>query len=94
MLLQVKVERKPEAALGKPAWAAMTCRATIRKQPGRRFALIDILSLRPASSERGEPKLNEPAPEHKSVRVKVPAKAGDQKTTLVFEMVYEGKAKK
>ena len=53
-----------------------------------------ILSLRPASSGDGElPKLAEPAPEHKSVRVKVPAKAGDEKTSLVFEIVYEGKGK-
>src|SRR5436190_1583011 len=39
-----------------------------------------ILSLRPASSDASEmPTVNEPAPEHKSVRVKVPAKAGEEK---------------
>ena len=33
-----------------------------------------ILSLRPASAEAADlPALNEPAPEHKSVRLKVPA---------------------
>jgi hypothetical protein len=56
-----------------------------------------VLSLRPASSEEGDfPKINEPAPEHKSVRVKVPAKepAADQKTSLIFEVVYQGVAKK
>ena len=54
-----------------------------------------ILSLRPVSSDEGDlPKLNEPAPEHKSVRVKLPAKAGEEKTSLVFELVYEGKGKK
>jgi len=54
-----------------------------------------ILSLRPASSEASEtPTVNEPAPEHKSVRVKVPAKAGEEKISLPFEVVYEGKAKK
>ena len=54
-----------------------------------------VLSLRPASSEGGDlPKLNEPAPEHKSVQLKVPAKAGGEPTSLVFELVYEGKAKK
>lgn len=54
-----------------------------------------VLSLRPASSAGGElPKLNEPAPEHKSVRVKLPAKAGGEKTSLVFELVYQGVAKK
>ena len=54
-----------------------------------------ILSLRPASSDEGElPKLQQPAAEHKSVRVKVPGKAGDEKTSIVFEVVYEGKGKK
>jgi hypothetical protein len=56
-----------------------------------------ILSLRPASSAEGEfPRLNEPAPDHKSVVLKLPAKvAGSgEKTDLVFELVYEGKAKK
>ena len=50
-----------------------------------------ILSLRPVSSDTGDfPKLNEPTAEHKSVRVKVPGKAGDEKTSIVFELVYKG----
>jgi hypothetical protein len=55
-----------------------------------------ILSLRPASSDEGElPRLNDPVPDHKSVRIKVPAKAGDsEKTSVVFEVVYKGKGKK
>ena len=54
-----------------------------------------ILSLRPPSSDAGEvPKLNEPAPEHKSVQVKVPAKAGAEKTDITFEVVYVGKGHK
>jgi hypothetical protein len=54
-----------------------------------------ILSLRPAASADGDlPRLNDPAPEHKSVRVKVPAKAGEEKTSLIFEVVYEGKGHK
>ena len=36
------------------------------------------------------PKLNEPAPDHKSVRLKVPAKAGPEKTSVVFDLVYKG----
>jgi hypothetical protein len=55
-----------------------------------------ILSLRPAPTTAGEfPALNEPVPEHKSVRVKVPAKGPDssQKSSVVFELVYEGKGK-
>ena len=50
-----------------------------------------VLSLRPASPGNGDvPKLNEPAADHKSLRVKVPAKAGDEKTTIVFELVFQG----
>lgn len=48
-----------------------------------------ILSLRPVSSASGEfPRLEEPAPEHKSVRVKVPGGG------IVFDIVYEGKGHK
>lgn len=47
-----------------------------------------ILSLRPAGSGSGDvPQLVEPAPEHKSVRVKIPAA---EKTALTFEIVYQG----
>ena len=54
-----------------------------------------ILSLRPATSDDGDsPKLQQPVPEHKSVRVKIPAIVAGEKTSLVFEIVYEGKAKK
>lgn len=51
-----------------------------------------ILSLRPPSSETGDAgKLNDPIPEHKSVRVKVPANVGDgDQAAAVFEIVYEG----
>jgi hypothetical protein len=45
MLLQEHEERGTEAALGETAGAAMTGRATIRKQPRGRFALIEILSV-------------------------------------------------
>jgi hypothetical protein len=45
VLLQEQEKRKPEATLGKTAGAAMACRATIRKQLGGRFALIEILSV-------------------------------------------------
>ena len=53
-----------------------------------------LLSLRPTAEDATEPKLMEPAPEHKSVRVAVPARAGEEKTKAVFEIVYEGKGKK
>jgi hypothetical protein len=54
-----------------------------------------VISLVPAVDAEGElPKINEPAPEHKSVRVKIPAKAGGEKTDLLFEIVVEGKGHK
>ena len=54
-----------------------------------------ILSLRPAASDAGDaPKLNVPAPDHKSVVVKVPAKAGAERADITFEVVYEGKGHK
>src|SRR2546430_9460642 len=50
-----------------------------------------VLSLRPVSPDTGDfPKLDEPAVDHKGVRVKVPGKAGDEKTSIVFELVYKG----
>jgi hypothetical protein len=52
MLLQEQEEREPEAALGKTACAAMTCRATIRKQPRGRLALIEILGMGRSADER------------------------------------------
>ena len=55
-----------------------------------------ILSLRPASSADGvAPKLSEPATEHKSVLLRIPARvAGSIETSsLSFELVFEGKGK-
>lgn len=56
-----------------------------------------ILSLRPAASDEGQiPSLQHPAPEHKSIRVKLPAKApgAEGQAALTFELVYYGKGKK
>ena len=52
MVLQEQEEGGTEAAPSKTACAAMTCRATIRKQPRGRFALINILSLCRSADER------------------------------------------
>jgi len=49
-----------------------------------------VLSLRPTSAAGDAPTLNEPAAEHKSVRLKLPAKAADEKVSIVFELVYQG----
>ena len=53
-----------------------------------------VISLRPVSSAEGEfPKLATPAPEHKSVRVKIPGKGADS-SPVVFDIIYEGKGHK
>jgi hypothetical protein len=53
-----------------------------------------VISLRPVNTAEGEfPKLATPAPEHKSVRVKIPGKGADT-SAVVFDIVYEGKGHK
>ena len=53
-----------------------------------------VISLRPVNSAEGEfPKLATPAPEHKSVRVKIPGKGADT-APVVFDIIYEGKGHK
>ncbi|MBI2426054.1 MAG: hypothetical protein HYV27_24735 [Candidatus Hydrogenedentes bacterium] len=50
-----------------------------------------IVSLRPSTDAGPFPKLREPALEHKSVAVEVPAKSADgADTKIVFEIVYAG----
>jgi hypothetical protein len=45
VLLQEEEERKTKSPFGKPARVVMTRRATVRKQLGARFALIEILGM-------------------------------------------------
>jgi hypothetical protein len=90
VLVPAKLDTKPDGIADYKALVKASSKETSTEHPV-------VLSLRPASSEEGElPKLNDPAPEHKSIRVKVPAKVAgsDQKTDLVFEVVYQGVAKK
>jgi hypothetical protein len=87
-LVPAKIDTKPDGLADYKAVVKASSKETSTDHPV-------ILSLRPASSADGEfPKLNEPAPEHKSVRVKIPAKFGEEKTTLVFDVIYEGKGHK
>jgi len=88
VLVPAKLDIKPEGIADYKALVKASSKETSTDHPV-------ILSLRPASSTDGEfPKLNEPAPEHKSVRVSIPAKWGDKKTAVTFEIVYEGKGHK
>jgi hypothetical protein len=50
-----------------------------------------IMSLRPVGEVKGDyPRLHQPAPDHKSILVKLPAQAGGESAELVFNLVYEG----
>src|SRR6059036_2370976 len=88
VLVPAKLDTKPDGITDYKPLVKASSKETTTDHPV-------ILSLRPAGSAEGDlPKLNDPAPEHKSVRVKVPAKAGGQTTSLIFELVYEGKGHK
>ena len=88
VLVPAKLDTKPDGITDYKPLVKASSKETATDHPV-------ILSLRPAASADGElPKLNDPAPEHKSVCVRVPAKAGSEKTSLVFEVVYEGKGHK
>jgi len=88
VLVPAKLDTKPDGITDYKPLVKASSKETTTDHPV-------ILSLRPASSAEGDfPKLNEPAPEHKSVRVKLPAKVGAESTSLVFEVVYEGKGHK
>jgi hypothetical protein len=87
-LTPAKLDTKPEGITDYKSLVKASSKETSTDHPV-------VLSLRPANSDAGEfPKLEEPAPEHKSVRVKLPASAAGQKTAIVFDIVYEGKGHK
>ncbi len=88
VLVSAKIDTKPDGITEFKALVKASAKTASGDHPV-------ILSLRPAPSDDGDPpKLNDPTPEHKSVRVKVPAKLSDEKTSLTFEIVCEGKGKK
>lgn len=73
MFVQEREQRGTRAALGKAAWAAMARRATVRKQPRCRFALIEILGLCPGRAEKSADQRNhrakdKPTPPQLSLR--------------------------
>jgi hypothetical protein len=88
VLTPAKLDTKPDGITDYKSLVKASSKETSTDHPM-------ILSLRPASADAGEsPALAEPAPEHKTVRVKVPATAGADKTSIPFEIVYEGKGHK
>jgi hypothetical protein len=88
VLVPAKLDTKPDGIADYKALVKASSKETATDHPV-------ILSLRPPSSPDGDaPKLCEPAAEHKSVRVRIPAKWGDEKSAVNFEIVYEGKGHK
>lgn len=84
VLVPAKLDTKPDGITEYKRLVKISSRETSTDHPV-------ILSLRPVSSDTGEfPNLQQPLPDHKTVRVKIPAKAGDAKTSLIFEIVYQG----
>jgi hypothetical protein len=52
-----------------------------------------IMSLRPVNADEGDyPRLTEPAPDHKAIRLKLAAKAGEMPASVLFDLVVEGVA--
>ena len=87
VLVPAKLDTKPDAIKDYKELMKASSKETSTDHPM-------VLSLRPAASTEGAPlTLNTPAPEHKSVRVKVPAK-GPQTKEIAFEIVFEGKGHK
>ena len=88
VLTPAKLDTKPDGITDYKALVKASSKETSTDHPM-------ILSLRPASSDTVEsPALAEPAPEHKTIRVKIPAIVGSEKAAIPFEIVYEGKGHK
>ena len=87
-LTPAKADTKPEGITDYKSLVKASSKETATDHPV-------ILSLRPVNSAPSDmPTIEEPAPEHKSVRVKIPASARGEKTEIAFDIVYEGKGHK
>ncbi|MCI0534661.1 MAG: hypothetical protein L0Z50_05485 [Verrucomicrobiales bacterium] len=86
VLVPAKLDRSPDGIADYKKLVKTSGKETASGHP-------TVLSLRPPASDTGDfPKLNVPAAEHKSVRVKVPARIGDggEQASAIFEVVCEG----
>jgi len=88
VLVPARLDPAPDALTTYKAVVKASAKETSTEHP-------HVMSLRPATAEAGDqPQIKEPAPEHKSLLLKLPAKAGAEKTALAFELVCEGHIKK
>ena len=84
LLIPAAADIKPDGFASTKAMAKVSGKDTASNHP----IVLNLLSV---SSSGGDiPKLNQPDPEHRSVRVELPAKAGADKTSVVFELVFKG----
>lgn len=87
VLIPAKYDARPDGITDYKAMVKASSKGTSTDHPL-------ILSLRPVADGGGTlPSLTEPKPAHKSVRVRVPGKSGQSKAELIFELVFEGRAK-
>jgi len=88
VLVAAKLDTAPDALTTYKAVVKASAKGASTEHP-------HVMSLRPASSDAGDqPQIKEPKPEHKSVLLKLPARAGSEQTGLAFELVCEGHIKK
>ena len=88
VLVPAKLDAAPDALTTYKAVVKASAKGGSTEHP-------HVMSLRPATSEAGDqPQIKEPKPEHKSILLKLPAKAGGAKTSLTFEFVCDGHIKK
>ncbi len=86
LLVSAKIDTAPASITDYKKLVHSSSRGTASEHPV-------VISLRPAPSDDGElPKLNDPLPDHKSVRVRIPAKVlgPTSQVSVVFEVVYKG----
>lgn len=87
ILIPAKIDKSPDGIKDYKPMVKASSKETSTDHPV-------ILSLFPAGDGAGEPKLTQPAPDHKAVHVTLPAKAAGESSKISFNIVYEGKAKK
>ena len=91
-LVPASLDPKPDAIKDYKSLVSASSKLTVTDHPV-------VISLRPATEDGTAPKLFTPVEEHKSVRVSIPVRVGgkdekEEKASLIFEIVYEGKGHK
>lgn len=89
VLVPAKSDAAPDAITKYRSMVRASAKATVEGHPG-------VLSLRPVNGEpkaANGPVLTEPVEEHKAVQLKLPARDTSGATTLLFDLVVQGRYK-